>query len=128
MVSETARKIAHEAGGIIDKLQSLGEEKRKMKNIKKMTPYQMALFSPILTYIIRDLPKERNIPLNVKFVALDRFPDEANNGWEVRGLGVGAEDMEYRSNQISIKWETMKAGYSEETLQKKLMPSWLRNF
>lgn len=91
-----------------------------MKNIKKMTPYQMALFSPILTYIIRDLPKEWDIPLNVKFVALDRFPDEANNGWEVRGLGVGTEDMEYRSNQISIKWETMKAGYSEETFQKEI--------
>lgn len=99
-----------------------------MKNIKKMTPYQMALFSPILTYIIRDLPKERNIPLNVKFVALDRFPDEANNGWEVRGLGVGTEDMEYRSNQISIKWETMKAGYSEETLQKEIDVELVKKF
>ena len=101
---------------------------KEMKIFKKMTPYQMALFSPILTYIIRDLPKERNIPLNVKFVALDRFPDEANNGWEVRGLAVGTEDMEYRSNQISIKWETMKAGYSEETLQKEIDAELVKKF
>ena len=104
------------------------KEMKEMKIFKKMTPYQMALFSPILTYIIRDLPKERNIPLNVKSVALDRFPDEANNGWEVRGLAVGTEDMEYCSNQISIKRETMKAGYSEETLQKEIDAELVKKF